>query len=134
MRVRLKSRQKGPTEVVFFVLKRVIGSPRGALRGVVVTFKELSTGREYVTHHDRLSNPLFSGKETESREIESDANPRENAEEPEADQLLVGNSEEALMRTRVGRAVKPLRNPDFEYSFLLPSSNLHPPRELLPRP
>ena len=32
------------------------------VRGVVVTVRELSTGREYNTHHERLSNLLFSGK------------------------------------------------------------------------
>ena len=119
MRLRLKSRQNGPTK---FQSEWSDSHEVLSVIGVVVTLRELSTGREYVTHHDRLSNPLLSGKETESREIESNANLRENEKEPEADQLPVGNPEEALMRTRVGRIVKPPRNPDFEYSFLLPSS------------
>ncbi len=45
--------------------------------GVVVTVRELSTGREYNTHHDRLSNPLFSGKEGEPEP------------EPEHDQMQI---------------------------------------------
>ena len=84
--------------------------------------KELSSVREYVTHHDRLSNPLLPGKESTPREIESNANPEENAHEPEKDPMQVGNSEETLMRPRSGRIVKPPRNQDFEYSFILSSA------------
>ena len=87
----------------------------------MVTLKELTTGRQYLTHHDRLSNPLLFGKEKESREIESDANIWENAKEQEVDQLPVNKPERALIRTYVGRAVKPLKNPNFSYSFRLPS-------------
>ena len=118
MRVRLKSRQKGPSKFQsdWSGLHEVI-----SVKGVV-TLKELSSGREYVTHHDRLSNPLLSGKESTSREIESNANLEENSQEPEEDLMQVENSEEALMRTRSGRIVKPPRNQNFEYSFILPSA------------
>ena len=117
MRVRLKSRQKnlskfqsewfGPHEVI-------------SAKGVVVTLKALSSGRKYVTHNDRLSNPLLSVKDFALREIESNANPLENAREPEEDQLPRGDPEEVLMRTRSGRVVKPPRNIDFEYSYVIP--------------
>ena len=85
--------------------------------------RELSSGREYQTHHDRLSNPLFSGKEV-SREQEANANPEENPKEPEAGDEPAGNPEEALMRTtRSGRVVKPNRDKDFDYSAFLFSFN-----------
>ena len=118
VRLRLKSRQKGPTKFqsVWSVSHEVL-----SVIGVVVTLKELLTGREYVTHHDKLSNPLLSGEETESQKIESDANPRGNKKEPKANQSPVNNPEEALMRTRVGRIAKPPRNSNFKYFFLLPS-------------
>ena len=59
VRVRLKSRQKGHSKFL-----SVWSEPHEVLsvRGVVVTLREFSTGREYITHHDRLSNPLFSGE------------------------------------------------------------------------
>ena len=57
VRVRIKSRQKGHSKFL-----SEWSEPHEVLdvRGVVVTLRELSTGREYRTHHDRLSNPLFS--------------------------------------------------------------------------
>jgi transposase InsO family protein len=56
VRVRIKSRQKGHSKFLSEWSKphKVID-----VRGVVVTLRELSTGREYRTHHDRFSNPLF---------------------------------------------------------------------------
>ena len=117
VRDRLKFRQKYPSkfQTEWFGPHEVIST-----KGVVVTLKELSSGRKYVTHHDRLSNPFRSGKYSTPREIESNANPLENAREPEEDQLPRGNPEEILMRTRSGRVVKPPRNIDFEYLFVLP--------------
>ena len=57
------------------------------VKGVVVTLRELTTGRVYRTHHDRLSNPLFLKKEdpTPPREHEPNANPVENPKEPGED-------------------------------------------------
>ena len=58
-RIRLKSRQKGNSK---FLSKWSSQHVVLQARGVLVTERELSTGREYNMHHDRLSNPLFSGK------------------------------------------------------------------------
>ena len=119
VRVRLKSRQKGPSKFLSHwsgpheVLK---------IRGVVVTLRELSSGREYITHHDRLSNPILSGKKCEIEcepQREHNANPRENLREPEQDSEPRGNSEEALLRTRSGRVVRPTRREDFDYSGVI---------------
>ncbi len=88
----------------------------------MVKVRELSTGREYNTHHDRRSNPLFSGKKGESElepEHEPNANPEENLKEPEEDAEPVGDPEEPLMRTRSGRVVRPRRNKDFDYTGVL---------------
>ena len=117
VRVRLKSRQKGPStfQSEWSSLHKVI-----CAKGVVVTLKELFSGRKYVTHQDRLSNPLLFGKDSGLMEIESNSNPLENAQKPKEDQLPRGNPEEVLMRTRSGCVVKPPRNIDFEYSFVLP--------------
>ena len=60
-----------------------------------------------MTHHDRLSNPLFSGEVQLSRDVEANANPVENAQEPEDDREPVGDPEEALVRTRHSRVVRP---------------------------
>ena len=87
-----------------------------------MTLRELSTGREYSTHHDRLSNPLFSGKNEVARDHEPNANPEENAQEPEDDSPSKVNPEEVLIRTRTGRVSKPKRDPNFEYAFMFPSS------------
>ena len=120
VRVRIKSRQKGPSKFqshwsgVHEVLR---------VRGVVVTVRELSTGREYNTHHDRLSNPLFSHQTRVPEaqpEHERNANPSENPQEPEGESEPRGNPEEALIRTRSGRVVRPPRRSDFDYSFVLP--------------
>ena len=56
VKIRLKSRQPGPTK-----FKSEWSGPHQVVRvrGVVVTVREVSTGREYNTHHDRLSNPIF---------------------------------------------------------------------------
>ena len=92
------------------------------VRGVVVTLRELSTGREYKTHHDRLSNPLFSGQKDLHETIpehEQNANPEENLIEPKEDSEPVGNPEEALMRTRSGRVVRPCRHKNVDYTGVL---------------
>ena len=84
--------------------------------------REISTGLEYNTHHDRISNPLFSGKTNKPEpeaEHEPNANPEENLKEPEDDSEPVGDAEEAFMRTRSGRVVRPRRNKDFDYAFVL---------------
>lgn len=69
----------------------------------MVTVRELSTGREFDTHHDRLSNPLFSGN-TGGPELEPEhdvnANFKENLKEPKENLDSVGDSENAPMRTR----------------------------------
>ena len=121
VRVRLKSRQKGYSKFhsqwsgIHEVLR---------VRGVVVTVRELSSGREYHTHHDRLSNPLFSQTTREpghEPRHEANANPLDNLREPEEDSEPRGNPEEALIRTRSGRVVRPPRRDDFDYSGMLPT-------------
>ncbi len=119
VRVRLKSRQKGNSKY----LPKWSG-PHEVLkvRGFVVTLRELSTGREYNTHHDRLSNPLLSGQKGLPETVpehEPNANPEENLKEPEEDSEPVGNPEEALMRTRSGRVVRPRRDRNFDYTGVL---------------
>ena len=56
VRVRLKSRLNGN-----FKFLSKWSCPHEVLKvcGFVVTLRELSTGREYNTHHDRISNQLF---------------------------------------------------------------------------
>ena len=88
----------------------------------MVTVRELSTGREYNTHHDRLSNPLFSSKKGEPEpepEHEPNANPEKNLKEPEEDAESVGDPEKALMRMRSGRVVRPRRNKDYDHTGVL---------------
>ena len=127
VRVRLKARQRGPAK-----FNTEWSGPHEvvSVRGVVVTLRELSSGREYITHHDRLSNPILSGKRLApqvgtAEEPSRNANPTENLEEPPEDDEPVANPEEALIRTRYGRVVKPRRDRDFEYVFMLPSSTSH---------
>ena len=87
-----------------------------------MTLRELSTGREYNTHNDRLFNGLFSGQKglpETVRKHEPNANPEENLKEPEEDSDPVGNPEEALMRTRSGRVVRPRRDRNFDYTGVL---------------
>ena len=119
VRVRLKYRENGLTK-----FSSEWSSPHEILsvKGVVVKMRELASGREYVTHHDRLSDPLFSGEVQLSKDVKSNANPVENAQEFEDDREPVGNPEEALMSTRHGRVVRPPRDPNFDYSFVLPGS------------
>ena len=85
MSVRLTSRQRGPTK---FCLE--FSGPHEVLsvRGVVVTLRELSSNRTYITHHDRLANPLLHRQSHEqSREVletlSKNANPTENEQDPE---------------------------------------------------
>ena len=90
----------------------------------MVTLKELSSGRTYVTHHDRLSNPLLRHQShDQNREVletlSKNANPTENEQNPEEDFKPTSNQEEALVRTRYGRVVKPNKHPDFEYSNVI---------------
>ena len=119
VRIRLKSRQKGNSKFLskWSSLHEVL-----QVRGVVVTVRDLLTGREYNTRHDRLSNPLFFGNKGEPElepEHEPNANPEENLKEPEEDAEPVGDPEEALMRTRSGRVVRLRRNKDFDYTSVL---------------
>ena len=90
VRVRLKYRQKWLTKFTSEWL-----SPHEILsvKGVVVKLRELASGRECVTHHDRLPNPLFAGDFELSRDVDANANPIENAQEPEDDREPVGNPE-----------------------------------------
>ena len=118
VRVRIKSRQKGHSKFL-----SEWSEPHEVLevRGVVVTVRELSTGREYRTHHDRLSNPLFSGQKlVEVDPHEQNANPIENPEEPEDVPELGGAPEEPRTQTRSGRVSKSRRDPQFDYNFVLP--------------
>ena len=73
--MRLKSRAKGPSKFQseWSTPHRVI-----SIKGVVVTLQEIDSDRKYVIHHDRLSNPLLSGKEFAPKELEANANPQEN--------------------------------------------------------
>ena len=61
VRVRFKARQPGHAK-----FQSGWSGPHQIVesRGVVVTVREASTGRVYKTHHDRLSNPIFSRKFT----------------------------------------------------------------------
>ena len=79
-----------------------------------MTLREIDSDRKYVVHHDRLSNPLLSGKEFAPRELEANANPQENEQDPEEDFEPVVNPEEALIHTRSGRTVKSTKMKDFE--------------------
>ena len=62
----------------------------------------------------------FSGKGLAPTELEVTANPEENEQDPEEGNLPEINPKEAIMRTHSGLVVKPTRNQDFEYSFMLP--------------
>ena len=116
VRVRIKSRQKGHAKFL-----SEWSEPHEVLnvRGVVVTVRELSSGREYRTHHDRLSNPLFSGRKgVEVHRHEQNANPIENPAEPEDESELAGVPEEPLTQTRSGRTIRPRRDPNYDYEFM----------------
>ena len=125
VRVRLKSRQKGPAKF----------SPEWSgphevvsVQGVVVTVRELSSGKEYKTHHDRLSNPVFSKMTPTPQAIETelpDANPTENLDETEPDAEPVGDPAESLIRTRYGRTIKPPRDKEFVYMLPVRSPQFH---------
>ena len=71
-----------------------------------MTLQEIDSDRKYVVHHDRLLNPLLSGNEFALRELEANANPQENEQDPEKDFEPVVNPEEALIHTPSGRTVK----------------------------
>ena len=71
-----------------------------------------------------LSNPLLSGKEFAPRELEANANPKENEQDTEEDFEPIVNPEEVYIRTRLGRTVKSIKTKDFEYNFMLPSYNV----------
>ena len=104
VRVRLKARAKGPSKFQseWSTPHRVI-----SVKGVVVTLKKINSDRKYIVHHNRLSNPILSGKEFAPRELEANANPQENEQNPKEDFEPVVNSEEALISTRSGRKVNP---------------------------
>ena len=59
-------------------------------------------------------------------EHEKNANPEENLKEPEEDSEPVNNPEEALMRTRSGRVVRPRRDKNFDYTGVLLQFGLIP--------
>ena len=124
MRVKLKSRAKGPSKFQsdWSSHHEVISG-----KGVVVTLTELSSNRKYVVHHDRLSNPFLSDKPLEPRALELNENPQENEQNSEEGTLPVRHPDKSLMRTRSGRTVKSTRNKDFEYPFIFPSFNLSCP-------
>ena len=111
VRVILKSRAKGPSKFQseWSTPHRVI-----SVKCVVVTLQEIDSDRKYVVHHDRLSNPLLSGKEFAARELEANSNFQENEQDPEEDFEPVVNPEEALIHTRSGRTVKSTKKKDFE--------------------
>ena len=73
MRVRLKSRAKGPSK-----FQSDWSSPHDVIsvKEVVFTFRELFTNRKYVVHHDRRFNPLLSAKPLEPKVLEVNANPQ----------------------------------------------------------
>ena len=78
------------------------------VQGLVVTQREASSGREYKTHHDRLSNPMLSNPR-EAQDFEKDelpsSNPTENVKEPEPDADPIGDSSESFLRTRYSRTI-----------------------------
>ena len=96
------------------------------VRGIVVTVREVSTGREYNIHHDHLSNPIFSKKFALSTTARAGvlpgvlpgthANFREIPEEREEDLRPVANPAIALQRSRHGRVLRPRRDTNFDYS------------------
>ena len=108
--IRLKCRQPGPSK-----FKSEWSGPHQMVRvrGVVVTVREVSTGREYNDHHNRLSNPVFSRKFTPGTTAGagvlpgSHANPRENPEKPEEDLHTEVESAVALHWSRHGRVLRP---------------------------
>ena len=121
VRIRLKSRFKGPAKFApsYSGAHEVV-----SVQGVILTVRELSSGRVYHVHHDRASNPLLvpteKEREPEPAEVPTDANPVENEREAGEDLQPVGNPEDSLIRTRYGRVIKPNRNRDFDYqSFYL---------------
>ena len=124
MRVRLKSRANSPSKFQseWSTPHRVI-----SVKGVGVTLQEINSDRKYVVHHDRLLNPILSGKEFAPRELEANANHQENEQDPEENFEPVVNPEEALIHTRSGRTVKSTKMKDFEYNFMLPGYNVLSP-------
>ena len=90
----------------------------------MVTLKEFSSGRTYITHHDRLSNSSLyheiSDQNTEVLEnLSKHANSSDNEQDPKDDFKPTGNPDYALVRTRYGRVVKPNRDSAFEYSNVI---------------
>ena len=73
MRVRLKSRAKGPSK-----FQSEWSSPHEvvSVKGDVVTLRELFSNRKYVVYYVRLSNPILSGRPLEPRALELNANKR----------------------------------------------------------
>ena len=124
VRVRLKSRTKGPSKFhsEWSTPHRVI-----SVKGVVVTLQKIDSDLKYVVHYDRLSYPIYSGKEFAPRELEANANPEENEQDYNEDFEPVVYPDEALIRTHSGRTVKSTKKKDFEYNFMLPSYNILPP-------
>ena len=124
MRVRHKSRSKGPSN-----FKSEWSTPHCVIsvKGVVVTLQEIDSDRKYVIHYDRLSNPFLSGNEFAPRELEANANPQENEQDPEEDFEPLVYPEKDLIRTRSGRTVKSTKTKDFKYNIMLPNNNVLSP-------
>ena len=76
MRVRLKSRAKGPSK-----FQSECSAPHEAvsIEGVIISLKEINSNRKIVVHHDCI----FSGKNFSSRELELTLNFQGNEEDPE---------------------------------------------------
>ena len=62
VKIRLKSRQPGPSK---FKSEWSVSHQVVRVRSVLVTVREVSTGREYNTHNESHSNPIFSRKPSE---------------------------------------------------------------------
>ena len=119
IRVRLKTRFRGPAKFA-----PTYSGPHTveSVRGVILTVREHSTNRVYNIHHDRASNPVWvptTGPGLAPQVVETDANPVENEHETIENSQPARNAEEALIRTRSGRAVRQRRDSDYEYQFPL---------------
>ena len=127
IRVRLKTRFRGPAKFA-----PTYSGPHTveSVRGVILTVREHSTNRVYNIHHDRASNPVWvptTGPGLAPPVVETDANPVENEKETIENSQPARNAEEALIRTRSGRAVRQRRDSDYEYQFPLIEFSLFKP-------
>ena len=91
-----------------------------------MTVRDVSTGREYNTHYNRLSNPVLSKKFAPSTTARAGvlpgvlpgthANLRENPEEPEKYLHSVADPAIAIQRSCYGPVLRPRRDLNFDYS------------------